>query len=562
MRASRRNPVLILILAAAASAATLLALGDGLAFFADEWELLLHRRGLGPDAFLAPVNEHLMLVPTAVFKALQAAFGMESTLPFRAAATAVLLGAAALLFTYLRRPLGEWPALAATVIVLFLGAASEVLLLPINIGFAGSLGAGLAMLLALRRGDRRGDVAACGALAASIACTSLGLVFAAGAAVEILLRGGRRAARAYVVALPLSLYAAWYAGWGHEAASAASLENALSAPQFVVEGIGSSAAALLGLFAIKDHVSEEVRLAGSLLLLLGCAAALVWLAHRSSLPSLRDRGRSRELWVAATLMLCFWLLAAISEVPGRTASASRYMYPGAVFVLLVAAQLLDGVRPGRRALAAVALLAAVGLAGNLVALLDGHRMLERESALAKAELGAVELARERVDPVYTPTAVPSGAEFLGNVDAGSYLSAVDRFGSPADEPDELADRSETARAAADRVLAQALDLSLARPQAGTRRASPPGRAQAPGTGPCPVIAGRVEPFVVAAPAALTVRARRRPAELGLRRFATRSYPIELGAATPDRAALLRLPADASAEPWELIARGGSVSVCG
>ncbi len=50
---------------------------------------------------------------------------------------------------------------------------------------------------------------------------------------------------------------------------------------------------------------------------------------------------------------------AFNQEPGRTAIASRYQYGGAVFVLLIAANLLQGVRPSRRVLTVAAAVTAV-----------------------------------------------------------------------------------------------------------------------------------------------------------------------------------------------------------
>ena len=51
-------------------------------------------------------------------------------------------------------------------------------------------------------------------------------------------------------------------------------------------------------------------------------------------------------------------------------------------------------------------------------------------------------------------------------------------------------------------------------------------------------------------------------EVRLRRFATESFPIELGPLTPGRVYELELPSDRSTEPWELELTGaGSVRAC-
>jgi len=62
----------VLFAAAVAHAAHLivLELGANLTFFYDEWAFVLKRRGHSLDTFLAPHNEHLSLIPIAVYKAM------------------------------------------------------------------------------------------------------------------------------------------------------------------------------------------------------------------------------------------------------------------------------------------------------------------------------------------------------------------------------------------------------------------------------------------------------------------------------------------------------------
>ena len=105
-----------------------------------------------------------------------------------------------------------------------------------QIGYFGSMAAGLALLLALERDDRRGDRLACLFLTVSILFSSLGLPFAAGAAVQVLRRPDRWR-RLYVVAVPVAIYALWWLGWGHTAESALSLANVGKAPSFVINGV-------------------------------------------------------------------------------------------------------------------------------------------------------------------------------------------------------------------------------------------------------------------------------------------------------------------------------------
>ncbi len=52
-------------------------------FLFDEWSFLLHRRGFSADVFLEPHNEHIVVIPVAIFKFLQEVFGMDSARPFQ-----------------------------------------------------------------------------------------------------------------------------------------------------------------------------------------------------------------------------------------------------------------------------------------------------------------------------------------------------------------------------------------------------------------------------------------------------------------------------------------------
>jgi hypothetical protein len=558
----------LLLAATAASGVLLLVLGAELTFFNDEWDVLLNRREFTLDSFLNPNNEHLALVPVAIFKALQATLGMESALPYRVVATLVFLSSAGLLFAYLRRCVGDWLALVGAIVVLFLGAAWEDLLWAFQIGFFGSMAAGLGMLLALQREDRTGDRLACALLVVSISCSSLGLPFAAGAAAEIALRRERRLSRSYIVVVPLLLYALWYVGWGHEAPSTFSLQNLDTTPGYVIESAGAGFAALLGLFAFKDPLRGDLLLlAVATAIVAGAAAALWWLRR---MPEFRLRGRgpglSRWFWVVASIPLAFWVLGGLVEIPERRPTASRYLYPDAVFILLVLGEWFRGARFGARPVIVVAILAILSVAGNLVALRDGYRFLELDSELARAELGALEIARDRVDPAFTPQGgvFVFGSRFLGNVRAGPYLAAIDEHGSPADDPAELRERSDSTRFVADFVLAQALGVSLD---------SSPGAAESVDTAdpetPRPPRAVRRErrncetyseslgeTSAVDIPngdLALRADHETKPA-VRVHRFATEAFPVEAGELDGRSWGVLHLPTDRASEPWKLAVR--------
>jgi hypothetical protein len=203
-----------LVVALASAAVWLLSVDSHLTFVADDWELLVKRQGWSPGVFLDPFNENIVVGPAVLYKLLLAFFGMYSAFPFFVVSVGLFLLSATLLFVLLRRRVGDWAALIGVVLVLFLGAAFEDLLWSFQVGYFGSMVAGLGTLVALDRDDETGDVIGCGLLAASIAFSSLGLAFIAATAVAIAVGRRPRLKRVYVALLPATLYLLWWRDGG------------------------------------------------------------------------------------------------------------------------------------------------------------------------------------------------------------------------------------------------------------------------------------------------------------------------------------------------------------
>jgi hypothetical protein len=535
-RLRRYAPVALLGVGLAVAAVILLDYSSGLSFFQDSWEFLMNRRGFDADSFLLPHNEHIVVIPAAISQALLRIFGMGSARPEFVTLTVFLLATAVLLFAYVRRRIGAWPALIAAVLLLFLGPAWQVLLWPFEIGFVGSFMFGLAMLLALDGDGRRRDIAACIFLALSIGFSSLGIAFAAGAAVDVLQRRrGEGLRRAYVPVVPLLLYVAWYAGWGHDAEGHFSIHNVLVSPLFVLKSVVASLDSLLALSTIADEAVGRSKWGYAVLaILVGLILYGVW--RRRSVPP--------RVWPVVATAAAFWFLAAFNYFPGREAYSSRYLYAGAAFVLLIAADLLRGVRLPRWALP-VAAAATVAIAVvNLVPLREGRDFLRSQTVLTRADLGAIEIAQRTVSPDFALPPEISGTSFLNEIEAGEYLAAVDEYGSPAYDPAELARATKTGRAQADVVLANALPVTIGFQAGGGSGSGGRCRTVAGGSAPAPVLAlspGRTA--VVLAPGP--------PGTIRLRRFATEEYPLETEGVRGGTTVLLQIPRDGAVRPWGL-----------
>jgi hypothetical protein len=550
---------LLLAGAMSVSAALLLAWGSQLTFLLDDWEFLLYRPGFSAHSILAPHGEHISVAPILIYKALLETAGMSSSLPYLAVSVALFLATAFLRFLYLRRRVDPWLALLAAAIVLFLGPAFDDLIWDFQMGFNGSLAFGLAALLMLERGDRRGDLATCGLLSVGASFSSLELPFLVAAAVAVWLRPDRLR-RLYVIAVPGLLYAIWWAGWGHDADTAVSLHNAASAPQFVFDAASAALASLFGLVEFGQGPGPGGLDWGRPLLIVALGLG-IWRVHRL--------GRvPRGLWIPVALAATFWVLAALNVKAGRGPADSRYLLPGAIFVLMIAAELLRGIRVSPRVVAGAYFLGAFIIVSNVALLRDAKTAYRNTSDLITADLGALEIARDRiVFPVRLDEAIADTAYVP--VDSKNFLSVADTYGSPADTPAEIAGAPEPARVGADKVLARALGVSFA-----------PTSAPPSASGPPPQLAGPPEAdvrpagscLVVAAPGAIlrlppggaSVQASPRSgAAIALRRFATASFPIGTVPLGKGQTGVARIPTDRAAEPWELALRSQApVTVCG
>jgi hypothetical protein len=553
-----RDPALLLAAGMSVSAALLLVWGSRLTFLLDDWEFLLYRPGFTADSILSPHGEHISIAPVLIYKGLLETAGMSSSLPYLAVSVALFLISALLLFVYLRRRVDPWLALLGAGVVLFLGPAFDDLIWDFQMGFNGSLASGLAALLILERRDRGGDIAACALLSLGMAFSSLELPFLVAACVDVLLRPDRLR-RLYVVAVPALLYGLWWAGWGHEADTAISLHNAAQTPQFVFDAASAVVASLLGLVKFGQGPGPGGLDWGRPLLIVALALG-GWRLHRmGTVP--------RELWIALALAGAFWVLAGLNEKPGRGPTESRYLLPGAIFVLMIAAELLRGVRVSRAAIAVSYVVGAAVVIANVQVLRDAYLAYRNTSELIKADLGAVEIARDRIASPFFLDQDVGGTPYVP-VSSSAYLSAADSYGSPADSPAEIAAAPEPARVAADRVLGRALGVSFAPVGTSPRASSPlpqvvgPPGASVRAAGSC-VAVDPPGAILRLAPGGASVHASPRAAvTVALRRFATSSFPLAAVPLARGQVGVARIPTDGAHEPWELGLRSrADATVC-
>ncbi len=526
--------------------ATLLHFMQPLTFWRDEWAFILDRRGSATDidTYLTPFVEQLLAIPIAAYKLLIALFGIESALPFQLVSTSLFLVAVVLMFVHMRRRVDPWLALAATLPVLFLGPSWDDLLFPFQMSFFGSLACGIGALIALDREDRRGDVVATVLLTVGLFFSHVGIPFVVAAFVDIAL-DRTRFRRAFVFVIPTFIWLLWYLGWGREAQNFVVFQNFATLLGYVADGLASSLSAMFGLSVPRDEAAISPFDWGRPLLALAIALG-VWRVLRIGVAAL-----GRRFWALLAALLVFWSLTGLNATFFGEATSGRYQLMGVILWPMVAAELFRGARVTRPVVAAIVVIAAFSALANFSYLRLSAAGLEGQAQSQRGGLAALELTRDQVDPEFILTEENSGVNYLEIVDAASYFSAIDAFGSPAYSPEELADAPERSRASADSVFGAALGVNL-QPASGS-------------TTGCEEIT--VNPTATAIelpgpPTDVRIRGLEGSVEVGLRRYATTAFPVDLGTVQGGDDVQLEIPQDASAQPWHLgLGGSGRVEVC-
>jgi hypothetical protein len=345
-------------------------------------------------------------------------------------------------------------------VLLFLGAAWEVIVPGFGLSVLIAIAAGLGMLLCLDRRDLRGDLAACALLAVSLASFSVGVIFGAIGAAEVLQRDGReRLRRAWVFLAPALPYAIWLLWARKYNQPALDASNIGATPAAVADGAAATAAAIFGLSRtpgpeVPGFPDLGTRIEWGIPIATALVAALVLRVRRGPPPTPRA-------WALILGLLLYWVLLGLSVNEARFPSSSRYLYPAALLVLMLATELAAGLRITRRWRLAIAAVLAVSLFASVDTIRVGGYFFREEADYNRAELGALEISRARVAPEFE-IELPGEGTLLPHGDIGQlafqYFEASEEFGSPAYTEAELAAAGPPQRDAADQLLGRALRL--------------------------------------------------------------------------------------------------------
>lgn len=306
-------------------------------FYYDEYDFIL-TRSLGDLAsWLRPHNEHLVLAPLLVYRFIFEVLGVGTSAywPYLIPVLASHGLVAFALFEILRREVSFWVALAAAVVMLFLGSGGENLLWAFQLGFVFSVAAGMSALALDNRHPRLAFTLLCLAVASS----ATGLVYVVAVAVWRLQHGRSAAALAVLPILYLSWFVAAGAHAGIVGAAAISPTTLIVLPLYVALGLIASLGGLTGLWppmvplfalALPRLVRTHTPLA--LAAVAGVATQYFVIGFgRVSGGDVAQGGSSRYTYIAATfwLLLLPWLMAQPWPAPVR-----RFALPVA-FVLAI-----------------------------------------------------------------------------------------------------------------------------------------------------------------------------------------------------------------------------------
>jgi hypothetical protein len=411
--------------------AYILYLARNLNFFYDEWNFIFDRRGWTLQVLFAPHNQHWSTVPVLIFKVLFLIAGIKTYLPYVAVVVVIHLAIAWMLFLLVRRHTGDWVAVGAAALFVVIGRGAEDILWAFQAGYDGSVLLGLVAMYVTGNVplSRRRQIAAGLLLLGSIMSSSVGLFFLGALAVEWWLEKERRH-DLWLLAGPLLAYAVWFALFFHTSpvlagavasggteATPAAGHGLLHIPSgffqldsFVPYGIGASGAALAGLSG---------NWGGVVLVGLGVLGLTAMGLHRAA--------RARVIGAAAGLLLAFTLTGLGRAQAGvDAAETSRYVYVGAVFLLLALPLLMPiPKQKWRRWL----MVLAVGIAVINSGIQLHAYAATKDGAIARetAELQTLSLFRNAPDLQLQATIDPG---LMPQVVPRDYFAAVDALGSP------------------------------------------------------------------------------------------------------------------------------------
>jgi hypothetical protein len=335
------------VVVAIGALAILVWLGRDMAFYHDEYALLL-LRDLSPQGVLAPHNEHLIATVVILYRTLLATVGTVSYWPYLGVTFALHVIVAGIVYVVVRRETTAAWALGAMAVMLLLGSGGDDILWAFQSAVIGATAAGMAAVVVAPRWPALAGVL----LTVGLATSGAALAFLVGTALHLLLTRPRALPW---LALPVGLYLAWYVTFGVTGIVALRSPSLDGVPEYVLAGLVASAAGVMG---------SVLPVVGSMALL-ALAFGIGW-----------ARGLAPTVLALLASSVAFFFIAGLvrAQLGPEQAAASRYVYVGAPGLLIAGAVVLARMERPWRDIVGVAVLT-IALAGNVVLLVESHDRL-------------------------------------------------------------------------------------------------------------------------------------------------------------------------------------------
>ena len=491
----------------AATFFTYMRLTSGYFFWADDWQLA--RRGHSLGDFFRPYNEHLTIVPIAIYRVVFAVFGFHTYVPLRFVVVASVCAISLAMYWLARARIG---AVLAAALAIWLLWSPGFTLFPATFNHYLALAATIVCAIQLMSTGRRADVTLGIALTFALCTSGVGVAAAVGCLAHAAV--SRSSLRRFVVlAIPSALWAVWWLARGRTRTAGVVRPTGREMVDATFKGIWHSFESL----AAGNRVF---------------AAALVVLFIVNLLWCLSRGARAAANSIAWTAALIFWWAGlAYNRGPLVTLDAFRYAYVGGILIVLalMPARPLASTTWSLRQPVAAACVLALGLAiayANHGETFRAANTQENYGRLAKQLAVVANIG---------PRAVPDDVLYtlhLGFITAGQYRELVDEYGTPFD----------TKVAAPDAAIVR---LGNIEPRVQPRAPSPP-------------CAPRRTVVRVPADAVVTVRTEAQGTRVNVRRFGAQYVPV--GQVPADSSATLTLPGLFSKTPWMVSVERGCLVV--
>ncbi len=333
----------------------------------------------------------MQILPKLIYRGLFLTVGADYTV-FRAIEVLTVFVSVLLFFILARRRVRPLAALIPSVLLLFFGYGEQTFLWAFSIPTVGALAFGLGALLALERGDRRGDLMTCVLLVLSIATVELGVAFTVGVAISVLLRDDRWR-RIWIVAVPLALFGIWWLWAQKFGQSEINLLHIYLIPYDFTGLLAAVVGSIFGVNPTGPDVTPFVTTItpwGTVLAAVG-VFGLGYRIKRGAVPT--------GLWIVLGLLLTYWLMITLAN---RPPDSTRYLFVGALAIFLIAAAALRGTELTAPMLIGAACVVAFAIPPNISKFYDSRISSVLDAENTRAENTMLELARPHVHSDYFP----------------------------------------------------------------------------------------------------------------------------------------------------------------